>query len=176
MSRSDSSRSPEDPKTSVLFVCLGNICRSPLAQGVLRHLVEERDLSHRFHVDSAGTGAYHVGEPPDVRARRVAQDHGIELEGRARQVEPDDFRRFHHVLAMDRANLRNLERLRDEAEGAAEVGLLRDYDPRAEAGAEVPDPYYGGPDGFEEVYRMIHRSCDALLDRLASSWPATGSR
>ena len=166
MSRSDFGDPPSDPRTGVLFVCLGNICRSPLAEGVLQDLLEERGLADRIRVDSAGTGAYHVGEPPDVRSRRVARDHGIELEGRARQVEPEDFQRFHHVLAMDRANLRNLERLRDQAKGEAALDLLRSYDPEAGDGAEVPDPYYGGPDGFEQVYRMIHRSCSGLLDRL----------
>lgn len=165
--------------TGLLFVCLGNICRSPLAEGVMRHLVRERGLEGRFRVDSAGTGAYHVGEPPDARARRVAQENGVHLEGRARQVETDDFRRFHRVLAMDQANLRTLQSLHADAGEGAEPELLRAYDPECDVGGEVPDPYYGGPDGFDRVFRMVYRSCDALLDHLtgAGGGPAApGSR
>ena len=158
---------PSDQKTSVLFVCLGNICRSPLAEGVMRHLVRERGMEDRFHLDSAGTGAYHVGEPPDIRARRVAQENGVDLDGAARQVELEDFHRFHHVLAMDQANLRDLERLHSNVDGGAAPELLRAYDPEAEEGAEVPDPYYGGPDGFERVFQMVRQACSGLLDELA---------
>lgn len=162
-------RSTDDP-VGVLFVCLGNICRSPLAEGIFRDLLEERGLSHRFRVDSAGTGAYHVGEPPDPRSRRVAQEHGVTLEGRARQVRPEDFQTFDYVIAMDRENLRNLERLEGGAGQSAALHLLREFDPEGEGpdGGEVPDPYYGGPDGFERVYRMVRRSCRALLDELAA--------
>lgn len=166
MSRSELD-APQDRRTGVLFVCLGNICRSPLAEGVMQHLIRERGLEDRFHVDSAGTGAYHVGEPPDARARRVAQENGVHLDGRARQVEPEDFQRFHRVLAMDQANLRSLQRLHSEAGSGAEPELLRAYDPEADDGAEVPDPYYGGPDGFDRVFRLVHRSCSRLLDHLS---------
>ena len=148
----------------VLFVCLGNICRSPLAEGVMRHLVEERGLSDRIDVDSAGTGAWHVGESPDPRSIEVAARNGVSLEGQsARKVLPVDFRDFTHVIAMDEANLRDLRHIQPDGEGA-ELDLLRDRDP--EGGGDVPDPYYGGDDGFDRVYEMVHRSCSALLDEI----------
>ena len=156
---SDSSR------TSVLFVCLGNICRSPLAEGVFLHLVEEAGLSQRFEIDSAGTGAWHVGERPDARAEMVANQHGVSLDSRARQVTDDDLSRFDYVIAMDRENLRNLERMADASGSASEIRLLREFDPES-VGDEVPDPYYGGASGFENVYEMVHRSCQTLLSRL----------
>ena len=157
------SHSSGAPRTSVLFVCLGNICRSPLAEGVFRHLVEEEGLADRFDVDSAGTGAWHVGEPPDGRASMVAQSHGISLDSRARQVEAEDLDRFHHILAMDRSNLQELRRMVDLSGADVAVHLLREYDPEPD-GDEVPDPYYGGADGFEHVYKMVLRSCEALLE------------
>lgn len=156
---------PEDRERAigVLFVCLGNICRSPLAEGVFRHLVREQGLAHRFRIDSAGTGAWHVGEPPDPRSRSVAGRHGVSLDGqRARQVTVADFTDFDYVVAMDRDNLRALERLRGGAGGEAHLVLLRDHDPEPGDG-EVPDPYYGGPGGFDEVFAMVRRSAEALL-------------
>ncbi|MDA0327411.1 MAG: low molecular weight phosphotyrosine protein phosphatase [Gemmatimonadetes bacterium] len=151
--------------TSVLFVCLGNICRSPLAEGVFQNLVHEAGLSDRFVIESAGTGAWHVGEPPDVRAVIVASEHGIELTSLARQVVDDDLRRFDYVIAMDRENLRNLERMASATGSEAEIRLLREFDAEAEGG-EVPDPYYGGASGFETVYEMVVRACQGLLDRI----------
>lgn len=146
----------------VLFVCLGNICRSPLAEGVMRHLVRERGLDGRIEVDSAGTAAWHVGSPPDPRSTDVAARHGVSLEGlRARRVRPADFERFDLVLAMDADNEAELLRMAPP-EFAGRVRMLRSYDP--EGAGEVPDPYYGGPQGFELVYDMVHRSCEALLD------------
>jgi protein-tyrosine phosphatase len=154
----------DPPAVSVLFVCLGNICRSPLAEGVFRHLVHEAHLDDRFVIDSAGTGAWHVGEPPDERSIAVARANGVTLEGRARQARPEDLERFDVVVAMDRENLRDLQRL--SADGAhARVHLLREFDPEGD-GDEVPDPYFGGPGGFEAVYRMVRRSCEALLREL----------
>lgn len=147
----------------MLFVCLGNICRSPLAEGVFAHLVEAEGLTDQFEIDSAGTGAWHVGEPPDGRASQVAASHGILLDSRARQVEAEDLERFDHILAMDRSNLRELQRMVDLSGEAVEVRLLREYDREAD-GDEVPDPYYGGADGFEHVYRMVRRSCEYLLE------------
>ena len=152
----------------ILFVCLGNICRSPLAEGVFRHLVQERGLGDRWEVDSAGTGAWHAGELPDPRSRDVARRGiGIVLDSRARQVTATDFHDFDYVVAMDRQNLRDLERLRKRHGGDAEIFLLRDHDPEPGDG-EVPDPYYGGPQGFETVLAMVLRSCEALLDDLES--------
>lgn len=152
-------------RTSVLFVCLGNICRSPLAEGVFRHLVEERGLTERFSIDSAGTGDWHMGQPPDERSMRVASDHGITLSGAARRVRAEDLERFDVVLAMDTDNLRYLRQLADGS-GRARLHLLRDFDPEADS-PDVPDPYFEGPSGFESVYRMVRRACEELLERLA---------
>lgn len=157
--------SPGSGRTSVLFVCLGNICRSPLAEGVFRHLVDEAGLTDRFEIDSAGTGSWHVGERPDSRATVVAQQHGVGLDSRARQVVPGDLERFGHIIAMDQENLRGLQRMADAAGSDAEIRLLRDYDSEGE-GEDVPDPYYGGASGFETVYEMVARSCRELLSRL----------
>jgi len=151
---------------SVLFVCTGNICRSPMAEGVFRHLLDREGLSDRFRVDSAGTDDWHVGESPDVRSVRTAAAHGVTLGGHARHVLPEDFRRFDYILAMDRSNLASLEALRDGVGGEAPLYLLREFDPRGEPGAEVPDPYYGGPGGFEEVFAMVERSCEGLLRQI----------
>jgi protein-tyrosine phosphatase len=160
----------DSPQTSVLFVCLGNICRSPLAEGIFRHLVEAAGLEDRFEIESAGTGAWHVGERPDARAEMVANQHGVSLLSRARQVTEDDLRTFDYVIAMDRENLRNLERMADALgdEARARIHLLREFDPAGGDGDEIPDPYYGGASGFENVYEMVHRSCRALLDRLSA--------
>lgn len=160
---------PSDPGArpiSVLFVCLGNICRSPLAEGVFSHLAGERGAAGRYRSDSAGTGDWHVGEPPDTRSVVVARRHGIRLGGSARQVRGKDFREFDLIVAMDGENLRALVELRGDALGGAELALLRDYDPAAGGDLDVPDPYYGGPDGFERVFEMVRRSCVRLLDLL----------
>lgn len=158
-------------RTSVLFVCLGNICRSPLAEGVFRHRVNEGGLRDRFEIDSAGTGGWHVGNPPDPRSRAVAEANGLSLDGQAaRRVSPDDFDRFDWIVAMDRSNARDLEALRGEGDTPlqrrrARIVLLRDFDPEPGDG-QVPDPYYGGPGGFDDVYAMIDRSCAGLLEHL----------
>jgi low molecular weight protein-tyrosine phosphatase len=154
--------SPDAPRRGVLFVCLGNICRSPLAEGVFRQLVEDAGLSGVYDIDSAGTGAWHVGERPDGRMTLVAERHGITLDSRARQVEAADLERFDYVIAMDRDNLRVLERMADAEGSECEIRLLRSFD--ADAGeSDVPDPYYGGPSGFENVYVMVRHACEALL-------------
>ena len=160
--------SPDSNQTSLLFVCLGNICRSPLAEGIFLQLVQEAGLADRFEIDSAGTGAWHVGERPDSRAAMVASRHGVELDSRARQITDEDLTRFDYVIAMDRENLLNIERLANSSGLEAEIHLLRDYDEEAE-GDDVPDPYYGGASGFETVYEMVHRSCQNLLDRLKAA-------
>jgi len=168
--RSDTRSSAE--RIRVLFVCLGNICRSPLAEGVFLHLAESAGVADRFEVDSAGTGDWHVGERPDPRAAAVAQRYGVELPSVARQVSPADFQRFDYIVAMDRENLWNLERMAREKRGRpsrAKIHLLRDDDPDRAAGDDrhdVPDPYYGGASGFDQVYQMVHRSAAVLLRRL----------
>ena len=156
---------------SVLMVCLGNICRSPMAEGVFRHLLEEEGLDGRIRVDSAGTGGWHVGESPDVRSMRISASHGITLSGTARQVQPEDFEGFDYIIAMDESNLDNLERFRAGVGGQAALYLLREFDPEGGPGAEVPDPYYGGPMGFENVFRMVERSCRGLLAHILEENP-----
>jgi protein-tyrosine phosphatase len=157
----------ERQPTRLLFVCLGNICRSPTAEGVMRSLVEEAGLQGSVELDSAGTGAWHVGSPPDARAVAAADARGITLEGSARQVRADDFDDFDLVLAMDRQNLRELRQLADGDRGRAKVRLLREFDPDSDGEAlEVPDPYYGAAGGFDEVLDLVQAACAALLARI----------
>ena len=153
---------------SVLFVCLGNICRSPLGEGVLAHRLEQKGLSDRVRVDSAGTGAWHQGEPPDPRSTDVAMRHGITLRGRARLVRAEDFQEFDHIFAMDRTNLRDLGYLESEGDGDATLSLFRTFDPDPDGDLDVPDPYYGGPDGFDLMFEMVDRTCAAFVEHLVS--------
>lgn len=131
----------------------------------MRHLVKEQGLEAAIEVDSAGTGSYHVGEAPDARARAAGRRRGVEISGHARQVARADFARFDYVLAMDEENLRNLERLAPQ-KSSARLALLRSFDPSSPAGASVPDPYYGGDQGFEEVIEQCLRACRGLLDHI----------
>lgn len=148
----------------VLFVCMGNICRSPTAEGVFRQRVREAGLGSRIIVDSAGTGDWHVGKTPDDRACRAAASRGYDLSGlAARQVCVDDFQRFDLILAMDHDNLQRLKALRP-SNGSAELDLfLRRFDLVEEA---VPDPYYGGNDGFDHVLDLVEQGSEALLNEL----------
>lgn len=148
----------------VAFVCLGNICRSPTAAAVMRHLVKQRGLADQILVDSAGTGDWHVGDPPDERSQETARSRGVPLEGVARQFQPNDFARFDYVLAMDRSNRAELVRLAPDDEARAKVHLLRAFEPGAAADAEVPDPYYGGAHGFDRVFDICEAGCRGLLD------------
>ena len=150
----------------ICFVCLGNICRSPTAEAVMRHLVEEAGLDDRIAIESAGTGDWHVGGARDRRSRAVGAARGIPLEGEAQQFTRSDFERFDHVLAMDRANRDELLRLARDDRDRAKVRLLRSFEPGAPPDAEVPDPYYGGPRGFEEVFDICERACRGLLAHL----------
>ena len=151
----------------VLFVCLGNICRSPMAEGIFRHLVAQDGLSDRFEIDSAGTSGWHAGEKPDHRMRQTAKKHGLSLEDqRSRQFEVSDFEAFNYILAMDSSNLSNIRQLQSQpAHQQAKVELMRNYD-LLESNPNVPDPYYGGQNGFEEVYEILLRSNRELLDQL----------
>ena len=153
----------------VLLVCLGNICRSPTAEGVLRHRLEEAGLDEEVEVESAGTGSWHIGHPPDERATRAAAARRIDLAGEARRIEPSDFDRFDLILAMDRENLADLRALAPGPEAAAKVRLLREYDREAVASGEleVPDPYPGGDEGFEQVLDVVARACDGLVAELS---------
>ena len=149
----------------VLFVCLGNICRSPLAEAALRAEAERLGLD--IEVDSAGTGDWHVGQPPDPRARAAARRHGVDIDPlRARQVEPADFDRFDHVIALDLANLRDLRRLRPEG-AKAELSLLLDHVP-GRAGQAVADPYYGGDSHFDATWADVAEAARALAAKLAA--------
>jgi protein-tyrosine phosphatase len=141
----------------LLFVCLGNICRSPTAEGVMRHLLHERGLTDHVQLDSAGTGGWHVGAPPDERATAAAARRGVVLSGAARQVTVDDFAEFDLLLAMDAANLQALRRLAPPGT-EHKVRLLADVD--------VPDPYYGGDGGFDTVLDLVDRACRRLLDEI----------
>lgn len=149
--------------TRVLFVCLGNICRSPLGEGVFQHLVNEAGLAEHYVVDSAGTSAYHAGDLPDSRSIAVARKHGVTLPTRSRKVEASDHTAFHLLVAMDASNARNLSS-DQPADATARIVMMRAYDP--DGPGDVPDPYYGGPRGFDDVYTMVERSCRRLLEQL----------
>jgi len=158
----------------LLFVCLGNICRSPTAEGVMRALVDEAGLKESIELDSAGTGAWHVGSPPDSRAAAAARARGIALEGSARQVRQGDFDDFDLVLAMDRSNLRELRQLAGGEARRAKVRLLREFDPASvgDQDLEVPDPYYGAAGGFDEVLDLVQAACAGLLARIGAGQEA----
>ena len=154
----------------LLFVCLGNICRSPAAEGVFLHHLQKRGLSERFVVDSAGTGSWHVGNPADRRMRAAAQRRGIDLPSRARQIELSDLEEFDLVLTMDDANLAAVTSLAKEAgaRASAEIRPMLSYARRFNE-TEVPDPYYGGDEGFEHVLDLLDDACTALLDELLAT-------
>jgi protein-tyrosine phosphatase len=153
----------------ILFVCMGNICRSPTAEGVMRRLLGDAGLTDRVEVESAGTGGWHAGEPPDERAALAARRRGVELAGSARQVRPADFRRFDLLIAMDRANLRELLAIAPDEEAAEKVRLLREFDPASSGDLDVPDPYFGGDRGFETVLDMVEAACRGLIDELRAA-------
>lgn len=156
----------QKPRCSVLFVCMGNICRSPTAEGVFRHVVNESGLEGKIHVDSAGTHAYHVGEPPDRRAQAAAERRGISLADiRARRVRETDYAEFDYVIAMDRLNLHMLTEQADE-QFHERLSLFLEYGSGDEN--EVPDPYYGGAAGFERVLDLVEEASRRLLETLRS--------
>ena len=154
-----------DAAIKVLFVCMGNICRSPSAEGVFRKLVEEQGLANDIGIDSAGTIGYHVGESPDARAQAAALERGIDLSTlRARQFTPEDFIVFDYIIAMDEDNLRNILEL-DPGDGKAEVSLFLQFADQFDE-REVPDPYYGGSNGFQRVLDMIEDASHGLLKHI----------
>jgi protein-tyrosine phosphatase len=159
---------PQDPdyqQHSVLFVCLGNICRSPTAEGVFRKLLAEAGMDGRVRVDSAGTAGYHEGAQPDARAMAAARARGYDLSGiRARRVVTQDFLTFDLILAMDEDNLADL-RSAQPSDARARLGLLLDYAP-SRLDRSVPDPYYGGRNGFEQVLDLVSEACAGLLEEL----------
>ena len=146
----------------VLFVCLGNICRSPAAEGVFLHRIKELGISSKFEVDSAGTSSFHVGERADPRMREHASKRGIELPSRARQFIKSDFKNFDAIIVMDDSNYQNCLRLAGGEDEENKVYKMADFCPQSGL-SEVPDPYYGGADGFEQVLDMVQEGSDNLL-------------
>lgn len=150
----------------VLFVCLGNICRSPLAEGIFIKKVEEAGLKELIHVDSAGTSRWHIDEPPDQRSAQIARQHGIVLDHLGRQISPRDMDDFDYIIAMDADNYEDILRVRENhLDGKAEIVLMRDFDDQR-SGADVPDPYYGGQNGFQLVYDLLDESLSNFLDKI----------
>jgi protein-tyrosine phosphatase len=152
----------------ICFVCEGNIIRSPLAKNLFQNLAEEKGVAHKYHLDSAGTSAYHVGERPDSRMRQVARERGFEYSGQARQFQPDEIANFDLILAMDKNNYRKLKNWAEIPGDETKIHLLREFDPQDGADLDVPDPYYGGMDGFKTTFEIVKRSCTGLLAELES--------
>jgi protein-tyrosine phosphatase len=152
-------------RVRICFVCLGNICRSPTAEGIMVHLLAQHALADYFEIESAGTAAYHVGERPDRRTLRTAAARGVDLPSCARAFEAHDFARFDYVIAMDSSNRDALLKLAPTAEDRKKVHLLRSFDRQADA-SDVPDPYFGGDGGFEYVFDVCESACLGLLAEL----------
>ena len=158
-------------KITVLFVCLGNICRSPAAQGVMQRLINERGLSHRFEIDSAGTYSGHRGQLPDPRMRHHASRRGYKLNHRARPISSDDFDLFDIIVAMDESNRRNLIRLAASPQQESKIVMMGDYIVKLRAHYDyVPDPYYEGAEGFELVLDLLEDACGNLLDEIITKY------
>jgi protein-tyrosine phosphatase len=153
-------------KIRICFVCLGNIVRSPLAENLFRYHANKRGLNQKYEVESAGTSDWHVGDTPDYRMAKIATRRGVNLNGTAKQFKKADFDRFNLIIPMDYNNRSFLKRMIDRQEDENKIHLLREFDPEVDSNLEVPDPYYGGISGFEEVYDIIERSVVGLLDTL----------
>lgn len=154
----------EDP-FKIVFVCLGNICRSPTAEGIFLHKVKEENLQNYFYIDSAGTAAYHVGESANSKSQATANKRGIHLPSKARKFEYADLEEFDLILAMDSENYRNILELDTKGKYGSKIKMMRHFDPDADV-KDVPDPYYGGMDGFENVFKVLERSTEQLLNDL----------
>ncbi|MEM6449168.1 MAG: low molecular weight protein-tyrosine-phosphatase [Cyanobacteria bacterium P01_D01_bin.105] len=157
-------------KTQLLFVCLGNICRSPSAENIMNHLIEQQGVGDRISCDSAGTAGYHIGSEPDRRMNAAAQKRGITLVGNARQFVPADFAEFDVILAMDKSNYRDILSLDTQNEYAHKVRLMCSFC-RNHSDTEVPDPYYGGEAGFDYVIDLLTDACEGLLDKVLAGSP-----
>ena len=149
-------------KTKLLFVCLGNICRSPSAENLMNYLIQKEGLSHKFELDSAGTSSYHIGSPPDRRMKIAARKRGIELKGRARQIEDFDLEYYDLILAMDQSNYHNILYLDPQGKYHHKIKLMCDFASEY-TDKEVPDPYYGGESGFDYVIDLLLDACQGLL-------------
>ena len=150
----------------ILFVCMGNIIRSPLAENLFLRRAQEAGLNGKYEVDSAGTGPWHAGESPDPRMRRAAARHGLVYDGEARQIRLSDFDKFDLIVAMDIDNRRELRARARRPEQARKIRLLRDFDPASGPNLSVPDPYYEGDEGFETTYRIVEAGVQGLLEAL----------
>ena len=150
--------------SKIIFVCLGNICRSPMGEGAMKYLIEKSCLSRHYFIDSAGTSAFHEGNKADHRMRNVANSHDINLTSKARQFSKEDLNHFDFVIAMDESNYQNIAKLNPKL--ASKIFMLREFDDEAYGDINVPDPYYGGLDGFEDVYQIVMRSCKNLLKKI----------
>ncbi len=150
----------------VCFVCLGNICRSPLAQGVFEKCVRDDGLQDQILISSAGTGSWHIGSPPDERMQETANKYGVQLNSRGRQFQSVDFFTFDLILAMDDSNFSILEQICPDPKKAENLKMFRSFDPENNGDLNVPDPYYGGGKGFEIVYEIVHRTCPEILEFL----------
>lgn len=159
----------QDKSTSVLFICMGNICRSPTAEGVFRYVVKQADMADQIKIDSAGTHAYHIGESPDRRSQSTAKENGVDLSSqRARLVVLEDFDRFDYIIAMDRSNYEDLKRLTETKEQQQKLSLFMQY-AKDWDNDEVPDPYYGGGNGFNQVFDMVMSASEGLLDHIVKN-------
>lgn len=151
-------------KTKVLFVCLGNICRSPLAEAIFKHKLKERGLEGQVEADSCGTSNYHLGDSPDPRTIANAKKNGVLIEHCGRQLSVDDLEDFDYILAMDNSNFTNIHRILENENHKPKIQMMRDYDPQGKG--DVPDPYYGGEKGFQEVFEILDRTMEGFLDKL----------
>jgi len=152
----------------LLFVCLGNICRSPSAENIMNHLIKEANLSDKIVCDSAGTSGYHIGASPDRRMNSAANKKGLTLQGKSRKLNPSDLQQFDLILAMDQENYQDILYLDREGKYEAKIRLMCDFATQ-KSDCEVPDPYYGGQDGFDYVIELLFDACSGLLDYVSSS-------
>jgi protein-tyrosine phosphatase len=153
-------------KKRIMFVCTGNICRSPLAQGVFEHLARKAGVDSQFEVESSGVSGFHVGENVDDRMRQTASKYGVKLNHRAQQMKQSDLDTYDMIFAMSGSHLSALKRMASESQ-REKIYMFREFDPQGSGKDEVPDPWYGGMNGFEEVFEIVNRTCENLVDTLS---------